>query len=220
MTNALSLIYVVSSLSSSCFLSDKSSHHHPKWMPLPNGLCFQKGQCSQMDAASKWMLLARDQLLAQPCCSLHHWLWGTLIASSRDGRWSSLKVICSQANFWIILGTMFLCSVNVYPLNIRCVSFSAYWEKNLHMNEREVEMVSGIQMQIESQKLWIQTLGRHYVVFSGLSCVVLAAETKTSNNFIIFDVQISRIPRNICRNISHSASNLEIIWNTLSNFLL
>lgn len=187
---------------------------------IPSGCHSPMGSASKRGNALKWMLLARDQLLAQPCCSLHHWLWGTLIASSRDGRWSSLKVICSQANFWIILGTMFLCSVNVYPLNIRCVSFSAYWEKNLHMNEREVEMVSGIQMQIESQKLWIQTLGRHYVVFSGLSCVVLAAETKTSNNFIIFDVQISRIPRNICRNISHSASNLEIIWNILSNFLL
>lgn len=187
---------------------------------IPSGCHSPMGSASKRGNALKWMLLARDQLLAQPCCSLRHWLWGTLIASSRDGRWSSLKVICSQANFWIILGTMFLCSVNVYPLNIRCVSFSAYWEKNLHMNEREVEMVSGIQMQIESQKLWIQTLGRHYVVFSGLSCVVLAAETKTSNNFIIFDVQISRIPRNICRNISHSASNLEIIWNTLSNFLL
>lgn len=193
---------------------------------IPSGCHSPMGSASKRGNALKWMLLPNgcclqgDQLLAQPCCSLHHWLWGTLIASSRDGRWSSLKVICSQANFWIILGTMFLCSVNVYPLNIRCVSFSGYWEKNLHMNEREVEMVSGIQMQIESQKLWIQTLGRHYVVFSGLSCVVLAAETKTSNNFIIFDVQISRIPRNICRNISHSASNLEIIWNTLSNFLL
>lgn len=59
------------------------------------------------------------------------------------------------------------------------------------MNGREVDTVSGIQMHIELQKLCIQTLGRHYVVFSDLSFVVLVAETKTSNNFIIFDVQIS-----------------------------
>lgn len=44
------------------------------------------------------------------------------------------------------------------------------------MNEREVDTVSGIQIHIELQQLWIQTLGRHYVVFSDLSCVVLAAE--------------------------------------------
>lgn len=58
------------------------------------------------------------------------------------------------------------------------------------MNEREVDTVSGIQIHIELQQLWIQTLGRHYVVFSDLSCVVLAAEPKTSNNFIIFDVRL------------------------------
>lgn len=32
------------------------------------------------------------------------------------------------------------------------------------MNEREIDTVSGIQMHTKLQKLWIQTLGRHYVV--------------------------------------------------------
>lgn len=37
-------------------------------------------------------------------------------------------------------------------------------ERNLHMNEREIETASGIQMHRKLQKLCIQTLGRHYVI--------------------------------------------------------
>ena len=55
--------------------------------------------------------------------------------------------------------------------------------------------------------------------FSDSSCVVLATENKTLNNFIIFDVQLLWITKNICGNISHSASNLmELIWNMLNIF--